>query len=152
MKIYRREWAQSFPGFEDIPRWLMAHLYNRFGGDFPSESAQKTQKQRNEIPMAFLTGSHAYGTPHDDSDVDLVVLVTEEDFEKIRNLAEGPKEMDDQYVKNGSCSLRFGNLNLLCFFSRERYKKWKETTKDLMKRAPVTRRFACDFFSKRGCK
>lgn len=27
---------------------------------------------------AFITGSHAYGTPREDSDIDLVVLVEDE--------------------------------------------------------------------------
>ena len=41
----------------------------------------KTEFQPEEI---FLYGSHAWGAPHDDSDVDLLVIVSESDEPPIR--------------------------------------------------------------------
>lgn len=39
---------------------------------------------------SFVTGSHAYGTPDEESDVDLVILVTEDDLMILRKLATDP--------------------------------------------------------------
>ncbi len=96
---------------------------------------------------AFLTGSHAYGIPKPDSDVDLVVLVSPEDMEKLRLLADRDDSHpeDQNYIIAGGVPLRFGKLNLICSDARK-YKVWKRGTERLKKMAPVTREFACELF------
>lgn len=102
--------------------------------------------------QAFLTGSHAYGYPGPDSDIDLVVLVTKDEFDKLRQNADSMEGVDEQYDENGSCSLRFGNLNLLCFFDERRFLDWKKCTEVLKTQAPVSRSFACRYFEERSIK
>lgn len=38
--------------------------------------------------MSFLTGSRVYGTPREDSDIDLVVLVHQEELDLLHKLSE----------------------------------------------------------------
>lgn len=77
----------------------------------------------------FLTGSHAYGKPHENSDIDIVVWV---ENTKLRGLLE----------ENGY-PIRFGNLNLILVDSEDQWEAWQQGTKDLLIRAafgkPVTR-------------
>lgn len=80
---------------------------------------------------AFITGSRAYGVPREDSDLDLVVLLSTEDGNTIWKLSEeGP-------------AVRFGMLNLIvypdCDSEREKFRKWFEVTEELKRRSPVTR-------------
>jgi hypothetical protein len=102
---------------------------------------------------AFLTGSRVYGRPHDGSDVDLVVLVSEGDFERLRAAAEADdlEGRDTSYLaRTSSASLRFGDLNVLCCRTREAYDVWREGTDRLveMRRqdGPVDRDTATDLF------
>lgn len=83
--------------------------------------------------LAVLTGSHAYGTPRPDSDVDLVVLVGREGVDKLSELADetGVVSCPGGQEK----SLRFGKLNL----SPARLESWRKATAELVARKPVTR-------------
>lgn len=85
---------------------------------------------------AFITGSRAYGTVREDSDIDLAVVVTPEEAQLLKNLSEQcPKTV-------------FGRLNLVIFVNTkddlERYKAWKKVNEELKRRRPVTRQFAID--------
>lgn len=88
---------------------------------------------------SFVTGSRAYGTPTEESDIDLVVLLESEDCFALIAQAEmnhGPL--------NGSggpndVSLRFGKLNLICLDDPEKFDLWKQATDVLKSRKPVTR-------------
>lgn len=93
---------------------------------------------------AFVTGSHAYGTPHDQSDVDLVVLLeSSRDLDLLRKIADNDSKINEQY--DGVC-LRFGKLNLLCTLSQIDFDIWWEGTEDLILKKPVTRDVAVEHF------
>lgn len=77
---------------------------------------------------AFITGSRAYGTPREDSDLDLVVLVDEGVKSQLRAFSGVPEDK----------SVRFGGLNLVLLTSREKYNKWQSVTNQLKLRAPVS--------------
>jgi hypothetical protein len=97
----------------------------------------------------FLTGSHAYGIPGRDSDIDLVVLVTEAELTKLQVTADPPRgsEADEAYmVYTSTWSLRFGRLNLLATTQEYQFDIWRKGTKRLKRQAPVSREFAVEFF------
>jgi len=64
--------------------------------------------------MPFLVGSHVYGTPRPDSDIDLVVRMEPEVAGRLYELAgqspDGP--------------LRFGKLNVIPALDDEQYRAW----------------------------
>lgn len=90
---------------------------------------------------AFITGSHAYGTPNKDSDIDLVVLLDSGQADAASILWEGQP-------KGKSC--RFGRLNLITFIDESRFLKWKEVTRSLAAQRPVTREVAIEAFKNAG--
>ncbi len=69
---------------------------------------------------AFVTGSHAYGSPRPDSDVDLVVFVSPTDAEVIR------AESDTKAIP-----IRYGNLNLIITTDQQEYFAWQKFTDDM---------------------
>lgn len=77
---------------------------------------------------AFLTGSHAYGTPHERSDIDLVVLCDEETQLKLRSLAN---------QDNGQ--IRFGSIQVIAFTNEAVFSAWKTINDQLVARKPVGR-------------
>lgn len=96
---------------------------------------------------AFLTGSYAYGTPHKDSDVDLVVAVDNQTYLKLWELSEN------------SGKLVFGNLNLVAFNiddpkEIQRYHDWAKVNADLINMkniiGPLTHEQACIAFANAG--
>lgn len=86
---------------------------------------------------AVLTGSQVYGIPKPDSDVDLVILISPRDIEKLRSLAEkhdgNHKDSDGgpQTINETSASLRFGRLNLICVSDPLAFEVWRRGTKAL---------------------
>lgn len=105
---------------------------------------------------AILTGSHAYGEPHEDSDIDLVVYMPPSELAKLQRamgLGEQAKAAKDKAYGDSNTPLRFGPLNLLVCTSRKRYESWCEGTADLVQRGeeegrPITRPEAVEHFSK----
>jgi hypothetical protein len=90
--------------------------------------------------MAFVTGSYAYGVPHSESDVDLVVLVTEADLLRLGKLADRERTLAAEAAAGGygaahATSLYFGDLNLICCTSRKAYDAWQKATQHLKKEA-----------------
>lgn len=81
--------------------------------------------------IAFLTGSQVYGTPRPDSDVDLVIQVSGEDFAILNQLCDG--------TGASSQSIRFGKLNLIILPSDKKFAAWQKATDALKARKPVTR-------------
>lgn len=67
----------------------------------------------------FITGSHAYGEPRPDSDIDLVVWA--ETGSDTRNVLE----------ENGY-PVRFGKLNLILVDDEEQWQIWKRGTDQLV--------------------
>ncbi len=64
---------------------------------------------------SFITGSRIYGEPTSKSDIDLVVLVTEEDEEHL--IANS---------NSGEYPIRYGKLNLITCFKEEEFNCWLE--------------------------
>ena len=102
-----------------------------------------------DMSKAFVTGSYAYGVPGPDSDVDLVVLVTQADLDRLVAAVKQERHPQDQnYLIAGGTSLRFGMLNLICCTNKAYYDVWLEGTKKLKKQAPVSRDFAVNFMAR----
>lgn len=83
----------------------------------------------------FLTGSQVYGTPRDDSDIDLALFADCECLRWIGTFAD--KSLIES--REGHDSFRFGKLNLLLFYDRKEFDSWKIATENLKHRRPVTR-------------
>lgn len=79
------------------------------------------------MTTCLLTGSHVYGSPRIDSDVDLVVLVDEETAKKLEDLSD-----------RGTYPVKFGNLNLILVTDERSFKVWKEGTEYLQNVAKTT--------------
>lgn len=96
--------------------------------------------------LPFITGSHAYGTPHKDSDVDVVVYTPERIM--LTNLEDifGPLT---QYGEN-RFACRCGCLNLIVCCDADTYDKWLSCTNELIARKPVTREESCLVFNAAG--
>lgn len=110
------------------------------------EDIQREYETELRRPNAFLTGSHVYGTPTEESDVDLVVFMEEREAAKLWGLQDGEK--------NGGV-IRFGKLNIIPCSSRERFNDWKRGTEELVKRSkelgrPMTRAEAVLMFNQLG--
>ncbi len=89
----------------------------------------------------FVTGSRAYGTPREDSDLDIVLPVSVEDYVKIFTLA-NPTTPIDEYAP-----VRFGNLNFILINidqekGRTEYESFVQAYQELMPMKPVTREYA----------
>lgn len=92
---------------------------------------------------AFITGSHAYGTPRPDSDIDLAVMLSDDAVQRLREKADALPGSADKFN-----SLRFGMLNLICLSDRK-FAAWKDATEALIARRPVTREEAIDEIDRR---
>ncbi len=84
------------------------------------------------MSKSFLTGSRVYGTPKEDSDLDLCVFVTQAALEELRKMA-------DKVGNSRGDSLMFGKLNLLCFTKQSEFEAWHNATVELCCIAPVSR-------------
>lgn len=93
---------------------------------------------------SYITGSRAYGTPREDSDIDLVVVLTVAEAKMLWSLSDA------------SNVLRFGRLNLVAFVETEkglqRYQAWREVHESLVARRPVSKQECCIAFESRGFK
>lgn len=86
--------------------------------------------------QSFITGSYAYGTPTESSDIDMVILlnsgnVLHTNFLKMQDVTESNKIM-------------FGNLNIIAVYEQETFDAWQFATEELIKRKPVTRQEAIE--------
>lgn len=93
---------------------------------------------------AFITGSHAYGTPTEYSDVDLGIAVSKEDYALLWKLKDKNRK-----------GLRFGPLNIVAFNIDDeeallRFIRWRNTNDKLIARKPVTKEEACAAFLAAG--
>jgi len=73
---------------------------------------------------AFITGSRKYGTPTEDSDVDLVIRCSSQTAALLSELADDVVTDADYGMKPENVSLRFGKLNLLCCLNDATYAEW----------------------------
>jgi hypothetical protein len=73
----------------------------------------------------FLTGSHAYGTPHKDSDIDIVMMIDDADLEEV--LGENDEFETKGEHSGGNPSYLIGNVNFIVVDKLE-YDCWLEAT------------------------
>lgn len=99
--------------------------------------------------MTFITGSHAYGIPHENSDVDLVLYMPPDEGNKLYELLKEYNYYQGTPYE-GACSycLKIGKLNLIICLAPELYDAWKNGTEQLKQIAPVTRDEAIAVLSK----
>lgn len=101
----------------------------------------------------FNTGSRTYGTPHEDSDFDVVVRVTQQQMLVLVLAADIDVAACHDYVeylgvKGIDLSLRFGRYNVLCVTTEAQLGCWTDGTLELQMRAPVTREEAVATFQR----
>lgn len=118
---------------------------------------KKPLKPNPNDMSAFITGSHAYGEPRPESDIDLVLYMTSDAAWALEKLSDKPdskaeEDVIDAYAGMGGKCLRFGKLNLLIFSNKKVYRMWRKGTRLLESKArrqhPVTRGFAIKFLDK----
>lgn len=88
---------------------------------------------------AFLTGSRVYGTPREDSDFDMVVLMTVADLYAAMQHLHGEVVHDYSFSAG---SLRFGDLNLIIQTDPKLFAAWQKARDTLTAIKPVTREVA----------
>ncbi|MDE1971298.1 MAG: nucleotidyltransferase domain-containing protein [Patescibacteria group bacterium] len=93
---------------------------------------------------AFLTGSYAYGTPTDVSDIDIVLYLSNEQLSNFEKVFPVTKINDGRYMS------RAGILNFIICLDHRDYNSWKTVTDSLISQKPVTRKYAIENFNKAG--
>lgn len=90
---------------------------------------------------AFLTGSHAYGRPREDSDIDICVLADHITRTTLRALCDDETSYPTKpgYDARDGESLRFGRINLIVVPNKAEFEAWRQATEELTVRKPVTR-------------
>lgn len=95
-------------------------------------------------PASFLTGSHVYGSPRPDSDIDLVISADDHDLEVFRS------------ISHGTSTMVFGRLSCI-LANPEQYRVWRIGTRFLfdfakelsdLNRPPLSRDYAVSFFGR----
>lgn len=99
-------------------------------------SANDRTSAPRDSKAPFITGSHAYGSPRDDSDIDLVVW------------AVGDTRAT---LEAGGYPIRFGKLNLILISDDDQWDIWRLGTQALVKlhksrKSAVSREEAVAFF------
>lgn len=74
--------------------------------------------------FSFITGSRRYGTPRDDSDLDLVIYCPNYQTERAIRAATG-KKLTPKAMKQ---PVRFGNLNLIIVRTPQEWTAWYSGT------------------------
>lgn len=108
---------------------------NTFGPQKGPSSVARINAQHKQLTRelqqmnAFITGSHAYGKPTENSDVDLVVFMsTEWDANKIK------RYFGDPQTTHGG-PVRAGNLNLILCDTEAEWSIWRYGTDILIRRS-----------------
>lgn len=104
---------------------------------------------RLEPTKVFMTGSRVYSFPKEDSDIDLVALISGDELRELEALADNHDTLDSpggEEYEDGR-SLRFGRLNLLCITEIQHFKVWKLGTEQLEAKKPVTREYAVEYLA-----
>jgi predicted nucleotidyltransferase len=99
----------------------------------------------------FVTGSWAYGEPRPDSDIDVVVLCTDQELTQLVHRYPGLQTLgssDNSAVDEDreAYSLRVHDVNLLATNSPKVYECWLDGTRALTLASPVTREGAVAVF------
>lgn len=87
---------------------------------------------------AFITGSHAYGKPNKESDIDLVIRA-DYDVKRLLTKAGGVTVPGKKDVRgNDYVTIRFGPLNIVVCETDNSYAIWKIGTEALRERKEET--------------
>jgi predicted nucleotidyltransferase len=98
---------------------------------------------------AFLTGSQVYGEPTEESDIDLVVSMSQPETIDLLDLLHDKAKASVEEYGNGQATVRIGKLNLIiCYENEERFSNWITGTKYLKKTKPNNRDFAVSVFKR----
>lgn len=81
----------------------------------------------------FITGSYAYGKPHADSDIDLVVFVDYDTKNILKRLA--LEDNGKLLLQTTEDPVRFGKLNLILIHNQDSFEIWKSGTEELTARS-----------------
>lgn len=97
---------------------------------------------------AFLTGSHRYGEPTEESDIDLVVYMDPRQVATLRRELCG----EDPATVSEDAPIRYGKLNIIVCTTHRKWLAWATGTEELMVRkerssmGSVTRNLAVTVF------
>jgi len=96
----------------------------------------------NNNLLPFVTGSRAYGTPNEDSDLDVVMLVPCDLMMTLWGL-------------NTSKALRYGRMNIIALNASNpddcaKFEVWRRVTNELIAERPVSRDAAIARFAQNG--
>ncbi len=106
----------------------------------------KTKPTSLKSQKSFITGSWAYGLPNADSDIDLVVLVTEKELQQLLANQDGGKVAhEEDYISAGGTPMRFGKMNIIACTHSKQFEIWRRGTFLLKAQKPVNREFAIEF-------
>lgn len=99
---------------------------------------------------SFITGSRAYGTPREDSDIDLVIRISEKDALMILdNCDEPPRNaLIEHYGLSGLHCIRYGKLNVLMCTSDIYFDAWRMGTHLCAKKGQLSHDEAVEIFQK----
>lgn len=99
----------------------------------------------------FITGSHAYGIPRGNSDLDLVLRVSPE---LARSLYLTSLQLGEGEDSSGHDMphARFGGLDLILCSDDGIYDVWRKATEFLIDKAPVERDKATDYMNKKKAR
>ncbi len=107
-------------------------------GDMKRGAADAPPEEAVTPPVAFITGSHAYGTPTCNSDVDLVIRCSFLTRQALTALMVDGANVDEDYGV-GVRQISVGRLNLIMCSSDRVFAAWAEGTRRLRLRTPVSR-------------
>lgn len=94
-----------------------------------------------------MTGSRRYGTPRPDSDIDLVVLTSDEAIAKLHIACDSAIDLEGE--PGGEYKqIRFGSLNIIALTDEDEFRAWEETSAALEAKRPVSRDYAKEAITK----
>lgn len=108
-------------------------------------SKKATMASKVQRTHCLLTGSHVYGFPNEDSDVDLVIRCDLETATRITELVSGRRPGDVISVPN---SVRVNRLNLIFATSPRQMAYWIEATEKCAAKGPMLRIDCVKIFGK----
>ena len=94
--------------------------------------------------QAFFTGSRVYGRSTLGSDLDVIVLCSQDEYLLFRMVCDPDSGKVTNETNGGLKSLKFGKLNVLCFTCEKEFYAWKHATDCLVDKRPVSRDTAID--------
>jgi hypothetical protein len=106
-------------------------------GNKPKDTQMVEINGRQDSREPFITGSRIYGIPKKDSDLDMVIIAREHEWDFLVDNSE-----------QAGFPVRYGKLNLILCRNHKEYDSWKEARDTCLKRKnklgrPLTKDEAC---------